>query len=317
MKILVTGGAGFIGSHLVDKLIKKNQKVIVVDNLSQGKIQNIENHFELKNFEFIKEDFSSNKIDKFLTDVDIVYHVAAYPEVRTGFDNPRLAFNENILKTFELLEKIRKFKIKKLVFTSSSVVYGDADIIPTPEEYSPLQPVSMYGSTKLACENLISSYSNMYNIKATILRFANVIGKRSNHGIIWDFIHKVKNNKNKLEILGDGKQIKSYIHVDDCINGIILAEEKSNNLINIFNIGNEDWINSLDIGKIVCDSLNLNHNIIEFVGGTSDGRGWIGDIKKMRLDIKKIRDYGWTPNYNSVEAVKKTSKELINEIYEK
>jgi len=313
-KILVTGGAGFIGSHLVDKLIAEGRNVVVIDNLSQGKIENIEKHIKLKNFKFYKEDIDSKNNLKYLDNVETVFHIAAYPEVRTGFENPSFSFEENIQKTFQLLETIRNSNVTKIVFTSSSVVYGEPNIIPTPENYGPLNPISIYGGTKLACEGLISSYCSTYGINAIIFRFANVIGSRSQHGVIWDFIHKIKKNNKKLEILGDGKQTKSYIHINDCIEGLLISEKEINENIQIFNLGNNDWIDVVSIAKIVCKQMNVNESIIEFSGGTNDGRGWVGDVKKMRLDIAKIKKEGWVPSQNSKESVEKACSEIITEL---
>ena len=313
-KILVTGGAGFIGSHLVDKLIENKKHVIVIDNLSQGKIKNIQKHIGLENFEFHNEDISSKNNLKYLENVNTVYHLAAYPEVRTGFDNPSLAFEENILKTFQLLEMIRVSNVEKIIFTSSSVVYGDSSIIPTPENFGPLKPISIYGGSKLACEGIISSYCNTYGIKGIIFRFANVIGSRSEHGVIWDFIHKIKENNEKLQVLGDGKQTKSYIHVNDCIEGLLISGNKTSENIQIFNLSNEDWIDVISIAKIVCKLMNVDDSIIELSGGTKDGRGWVGDVKKMRLGIDKIKSEGWDLSLNSEKAVKKACSEIISNL---
>jgi len=313
-KILVTGGAGFIGSHLVDRLVKEKKNVIVIDNLSHGKIKNIQKHLKLKNFEFYKNDITSTKNLEHLKNVKTVFHIAAYPEVRTGVDNPSFAYKENVSKTFQLLEMIRKSNVKKIIFTSSSVVYGEPNIIPTPEKYGPLNPISIYGGSKLACEGLISSYCNTYRIKAVMFRFANVIGSRSTHGVIWDFIHKLKKNQNKLEILGNGKQTKSYIHIKDCIDGLLISEKNNNQNVEIYNLSNKDWIDVMSIAKIVCKTMKVDKSVIKLSGGTKDGRGWIGDVKKMRLDIKKIKKEGWIPSINSKKSVEKACIETIADL---
>lgn len=211
-----------------------------------------------------------------------------------------------------LLEQIRKSNVKKIVFASSSVVYGDAKKIPTSEEYGPLLPISPYGGSKLACEGLISAYCHNYGIQGIILRFANVIGSRSKHGVIWDFINKLHQNKKKLEILGDGTQTKSYIHISDCVDGFLKAAD-SKNPVDVFNIGNNDRTSVTDIANIVIDKMNLKNVKIITKGGTFDGRGWPGDVKKMHLDIKKLKRTGWEPKLNSNSAIKKASLELINE----
>lgn len=313
-KILITGGAGFIGSHLAEILVKNENKVIVLDNLSSGLKSNLEICNNNKNFKLVIEDIKNiKKKSLILNEIKTVFHIAAYPEVRTGYETPELAYDQNIKNTFIMLESVRKSDVDKFVFASSSVVYGEPEILPTPEDYGPLLPISVYGGSKLACEGLVSSYCHTYGIKGTIVRFANVIGARSRHGVIWDFIKKLENNQKELEILGDGKQVKSYIHVDDCINAILFCVENSKNQVDVFNIGNKDQMNVLDIGSVVCKSLGLENVQISTKGGTKDGRGWIGDIKNMQLDISKVTSLGWNPKLNSKQSVEKAAKEIINE----
>jgi len=305
---IVTGGAGFIGSHIAEKLISMGEKVTVIDNLSSGTKENLERCQDQKLFNFIKADLNKDEIN--FEDIKNVFHLAAYPEVSTGFDNPGLAYRENVENTFKLLELIRKSDVEKFVFSSSSVVYGEPKEIPTPETYGPLLPISAYGGSKLSCEGLIASYCSNYGIKCSIVRFANVIGSRSNHGIIWDFIHKLLKDNNELKILGDGTQSKSYIHVDDCVEGILVSLEKSQKNIDVFNIGNNDKVDVMTIAKIICNRLSLENVKFSTTGGTLDGRGWVGDVKQMQLDISKLKELGWTPKLSSLEAVELASKEI-------
>jgi len=313
--IIITGGAGFIGSHITEKMISLGEKVTVIDNLSSGRLQNLEQCKDNRLFDLIKADLNTDQIR--LDDIKTIFHMAAYPEVSTGFENPILAYKENVENTFKLLELIRKSNVENLVFSSSSVVYGEPKNIPTSESYGPLLPISAYGGSKLACEGLISSYCNNYGINASIVRFANVIGSRSNHGIIWDFLHKLLKNNKKLEILGDGTQSKSYIHINDCVNGILVSLENSKEKIDVFNIGNNDKVDVKTIAKVVCNTLSLSDVKIEMTGGTSDGRGWIGDVKQMLLDVSKLENLGWISKLSSLEAVKLSSKEILMEIQNK
>jgi UDP-glucose 4-epimerase len=314
-KILVTGGAGFIGSHLVNYLSEKKCDITIIDNLSAGNYENIANVIKNDKINFIENDLSNYKNNELhLDEISTVFHLAAYPEVRTGHSNPELAYKENIENTYVLLEKIRKSNVKKIIFASSSVVYGEPEFIPTPENYGPLLPISPYGGSKLACEGLISAYCNNYGIQGIILRLANVIGSRSRHGVIWDFLNKLRNDKNKLEILGDGKQTKSYVHVKDCIDAFVFSLLNSEKKMNVMNIGNNDQIEVKDIAKIVCDNSNLPNTKLVFSGGTKDGRGWIGDVKEMRLDITKLKQMGWMPKFSSAEAVDLATKELLKEM---
>lgn len=312
---LVTGGAGFIGSYIAEKLTDSGINVKVLDNLVTGKKENLAKCWNKKNFQFYELDLGDlDDNDEFLNDVDIVFHFAADPEVRTGYDKPEDSFNQNICNTFNLLQKIRHSKVKKLIFASSSSVYGDAKILPTPENYSPLLPISHYGASKLACEAMISSFCYNYDIKGIIIRPANVIGVRGRHGLIWDLVHKLKNDNSKLEILGDGKQIKSFIHINDGIDGVFYTISKAKERIEIFNLGSDDCVEIISVAKIVCKNMNLQDVNIYTTGGIDDGRGWKGDIKKSHLDIAKLKNIGWQPKLSSAEAVDLTSREIINEV---
>lgn len=309
---LVTGGAGFIGSHIVDRLVSRDAEVKVFDNLSTGNIMNLSSHIHDNRLCFFKGDLSSlDEMKEVFEDVKTVFHMAAYPEVRTGLENPEIPYNENIRNTFYLLERMRKSNIETLVFASTSTVYGEPEQIPTPEDYGPLMPISAYGASKLACEALISSYCHTYGINGQIFRLANVIGSRSKHGVIWDFIQKLKMNNKKLEILGDGLQSKSYIHVSDCIECFFFCLSKSSSRTEVFNVGNHDKTNVVTIARIVCDIMDLAGVKLVTTGGVDNGRGWVGDVKNMQLDIAKLRRLGWEPRFSSVDAVKLASKEML------
>jgi len=310
-KILVTGGAGFIGSHLVDRLIEKGNKVTVFDNISSGKLQFIEHHLENPDFTLIKGDLLEQEvIEAACRDIDIVCHVAANPDVRLGATDTRAHLEQNILATYNLLEAMRKNSVKEIAFTSTSTVYGEASIMPTPEDYGPLIPISLYGASKLACEALITSYSHTFDMRAWIFRFANIVGPRSTHGITIDFIKKLEKNPNVLEVLGDGKQEKSYLHVSECVDAIIFLIEKSREKVNIFNIGSEDTISATEIGKIVIEEMGLSDVKFVYTGGS---RGWKGDVPKMRLGIEKMKALGWKPVYSSERSVRETARALLGE----
>lgn len=309
MRVLITGGAGFIGSHLVDKLTSRGNEVIVFDNLSSGNLKNLEHLKKNKNFSFINGDLLKIvDIESALKNVSKVYHIAANPEVKIGETDTKIHLEQNIIASYNLLEAIRKNDVKKMIFTSSSTVYGDAKIIPTPENYS-TTPISTYGASKLAVEGMISSFCHTFGMQSVIFRFANVIGKRSNHGVIVDFIKKLKNNSKELEILGDGTQTKSYLYIDDCIDGMLFGEEKANSDFELFNLGSEDKINVKEIANVVANGLELKNVRYSFTGG-HEGRGWKGDVKFMQLSIDKIKKLGWKPKYNSKEAVEKTIDDL-------
>ena len=310
MKALVTGGAGFIGSHLIDALLKKGYDVACIDNFSSGKMEFIEHNIDRINL--IKGDLLNRQdIKKALESVDIVFHLAANPDVRLGVENTRIHFEQNIVATYNLLEEMRIAGVKKIVFTSSSTVYGEAEKIPTPEDYGPLIPISLYGASKLAAEALIAAYCHTFDMEAKIYRFANVVGPRYTHGGIYDLIHKLLKDKTKLEILGDGSQRKSYLYIEDCIDAMFFGM-KSDEQVSIFNIGSEDWINVKRIAEIVSEEMGLRPKFI-FTGGI-DGRGWKGDVKIMRLAIDKLKSMGWKPRYNSEEVVRMTAKWMIEQL---
>ncbi len=307
MKILITGGAGFIGSHLVDKLMRTNNELVVLDNLSSGRKENIGKYFRNKKFKLHKVDLLNDDITKYFSGVDEIWHFAANPIVRITSENTDLHVKQGILVTYKILEAMKKNDVKRIMFASSSTVYGEAKI-PTPESHTTL-PISLYGASKLSCEAIISAYCHTFGFQAWIFRFANVIGPRLSHGIIFDFVNKLKKNEKELEILGDGNQKKSYIFVNDCIEAMLLLKNKSNEKINVFNVGSEDWITVKEIAKIVCDKTNLNPKF-KFTG---TDRGWKGDIPLMLLDISKLKKLGFKPKHNSKEAVIKTVESILEQ----
>jgi UDP-glucose 4-epimerase len=314
MNILVTGGAGFIGSHLVDALMNRRVKVRVLDNLSSGSLRNIERHLNNENFTFIHGDLlNPEDTMRSVSDCEIVWHLAANPEVRVSSMDPEVHYRQNILATYNLLEVLRRRDVKILAFTSTSTVYGEAHQIPTPEDYAPLKPISVYGATKLACEAMISAYAHTYGFRAVIYRLANIVGPRGRHGVIYDFIKKLKKNRSELEVLGDGSQKKSYLYVTDCINAMLLGLEKSKERVDIFNIGSEDQVDVRTIARIVIEEMGLRDVRLNFTGGVNGGRGWIGDVKNMLLDVRKIKSLGWSPSHNSAEAVRLATKSILKE----
>jgi len=315
MTILITGGAGFIGSHLADRIMEQGEDVRVFDNLSAGTKSNIEKWVGDPRFDFVKGDLlEPSEIKAALEGCRVVYHLAANPEVRSWLARPEDHFNQNILGTYNLLEAIREQDaVDLLVFTSTSTVYGEASVIPTPETYAPLKPISNYGASKLAAEALICSYSSLYSFRSVIYRMANVVGPRSGHGVIYDFVEKLKRNPNELEILGDGTQSKSYLFIDDCITGMILGAAHAEATVEILNIGSEDRVSVLEIASIVIEEMGLKDVEVELTGGVDGGRGWKGDVKLMQLDMSRLRAFGWSPLFSSKEAVRLTAISLVKE----
>ena len=314
MRVLITGGAGFIGSHLVDRLMELGHEVRVLDDLSAGSLDNVKRWLENENFEFIKGDMrDSETVKEAVKDVEAIFHLAANPEVRIGAQSPELLYETNVMITYNLLNAVRDSGVKYIIFTSSSTVYGDASLIPTPEDYGPLEPISVYGGAKLAAEALISGYAHTFGFKALIFRLANIIGERSNHGVIYDFINKLRKNPEELQILGDGRQRKSYLHVSDTVEGMLKIFEHFKGdakTVDFYNLGNDDWITVREIAGIVSEEMGLKPRFV-FTGGVDGGRGWKGDVKFMRLAIEKAKATGWRPRLSSYEAVRRTVKELL------
>jgi UDP-glucose 4-epimerase len=312
MRALITGGLGFIGSHLLDRLVSFYDEVTVLDNLHSGLEGETPQSLRNRNMRFILGDCTNpSDVEEAVKDVDVVFHLAANSEVRLELNDPETCFRQNVYATHILLEEVRRSEAKIIVFTSTSTVYGDAEVVPTPENH-PARPISIYGASKLASEALITAYAHTYNKRAIILRLANVVGPRSSHGVIHDFVTKLKKEPRELEILGDGTQTKSYLHIEDCIEAILVALIKSEGKFNVLNVGSEDQIPVGDVAEIVVEEMGLKDVNFNFTGGVDGGRGWRGDVKNMLLDVENLKSIGWRPKYSSGEAVRKTVKALVN-----
>ena len=310
MKAFVTGGAGFIGSHLVDKLIQRGDKVTVYDNLSSGETKYIKHHLDNPSFKFIEADLLDLKtVKKEIKNHDVVFHIAANPYVRLGEKQTRLDLEQGTIATYNILESMRLNNIKKIVFSSSSVVYAETPNIDIPETYGPTLPISLYGAGKLGGEGLISSFCGTFGFQAWIYRFANVVGTRGTHGVIVDFIAKLKKNPRELEILGDGHQQKPYLYVTELVDGILFGFEHSNEQINLFNLGVDSNTTVTRIAEMVVEEMKLKNVKFKYTGGK---RGWAGDVPCFQLSTQKMRKLGWQASLSSDEAVKKAIREILD-----
>ena len=308
-KVIVTGCAGFIGSTLVDKLLDLNYHIIGIDNLSTGQKTFLKSAFTNKNFKFFRCDILNlNRLKKIFKNSNIVFHFAANADVRYGYKHPYKDLEQNTIGTYNVLESMRKNNINKIVFCSTGSVYGEAKKFPTPEhDKFPLQ-TSFYGASKLAGESLIQAYCESFGFKSWIFRFVSILGNRYTHGHVYDFCKQLFKNPKYLKSLGNGNQKKSYLHVDDCINAILVAIKKTKNKVNIFNLGTNEYINVKQSIKIICNLLQVKPKVF-FSGGK---RGWIGDSPFIFLNNKKISSLGWKPKLTIKESIEETVRYLIN-----
>lgn len=310
MEYFVTGGAGFIGSFVVDRLAKRNG-ITVYDNLSTGKEEFISHHYNNKYFRFVRADLLDfDTLTKEMRGHKSVWHIAANPDIRKGTESTRVDLEQNTLATYNTLEAARRNDIKTFVFSSTSTVYGMAKVMPTPEDAGPCLPISLYGASKLACEGLVSAYAELYGIKSWIYRFANIVGHRSTHGILFDLVEKLNKNPKVLEVLGDGKQRKSYMLVDECIDGMMFGFKNSREKLNYFNLGAEDQISVKRIVDILVEETRLKDVKVKYTGGKS---GWKGDVPKFLLSTKKMARLGWKPKHTSEEAVREAARIVVRE----
>ena len=312
MRVLVTGGAGFIGSFLTERLVDEGFGVVVIDNLSSGDLSRLGRVID--RVRFVRDDLKNPGNPDVFRGVDAVFHLAANPEVRVSVTEPSVHFNENVVATFNVLELSRKYNVKSIVYASSSTVYGDARILPTPEDH-PIQPISVYGAAKAAGEVLCSTYARLYGMTCVSLRYANVVGPRLRHGVVHDLLMKLKNNPNELEVLGDGTQEKSYIYITDAVDATISAwEHAGEGGVYVYNVGNWDTISVREIVNVILEVSGLSPRVT-YKPATPDGRGWLGDVKKMWLSIDRIvKEVGWKPSVNSKGSIRLTAEALCREL---
>lgn len=310
MKIILTGCAGFIGSNLLDYCLNKGYEVIGLDNLSTGKVSHIKNHFGNPNFVFHNIDLKDKDRLSSISckNVDLVIHLAANADVRFGLHHPSKDLEENTIVTFNVLEFARNNNIKHFAFSSTGSIYGEPELIPTPENAPfPLQ-TSLYGASKLACEGLIQAYAEGYGMRAFIFRFVSIMGPRYSHGHVYDFYKQLLHDPSRLHLLGDGNQRKSYLHVADCICAIFTVIEKAKENINIYNLGVDDTCTVMQSANWIADHLSLTP-VFTFEGGQ---RGWVGDNPYIHLSVEKLKSLGWVNQYSIEESVKDTVKYLEN-----
>ncbi len=312
MKYLIVGGAGFIGSFCVDYLLmqESTELVRVYDNFSSGKKWFLEQHLNDKKLQIVSKDIYDDDIFSATHDIDVTYLFAANPDIAKAITEPDIDFRQGTFLTQIVLESMRKSGCKRLIYASGSGVYGDVGDIIADELYSPMQPISTYGASKLSCEVLICSYSFMFNMKASVFRFGNVVGGRQTHGVAYDFIRALKRDSTVLSILGDGSQSKPYIHISDVVDAIHLVQKFQISNFEVFNVAPNDYSTVTEIAMMVLEELKITKSSCQFIYG-GGVRGWKGDVPIVRLNTNKIRSLGWNNSLSSSEAIKKSIVEMI------
>lgn len=306
-RVLVTGGAGFIGSHLVDRLLRERCTVTVLDNLSTGQTEFLQNAWEHPEFRLVRADLlDRNAVCEAMRDQDMVFHLAANADVRFGTQHPRRDLEQNTIATHNVLEAMRAMGVQRIAFSSTGSVYGEPNVFPTPEDCPFPTQTSLYGASKAAAEGLLTAYSAGFGFAVTIFRFVSILGERYTHGHVFDFFKKLRANPEAIEVLGNGRQRKSYLYVDDCVDAIIRASATPAENVRIFNLGSEEYCTVDDSLGWICEHLGVNPRR-EYTGGE---RGWIGDSPFIFLDCKRIRQLGWTPRVSIRDAVVRTLRYL-------
>lgn len=311
LNILVTGGAGFIGSHLCDRLLAGGSKVTAVDDLSLGRMENLGKAGQHPKFTFIRGDILAPEILESIFaegKFDSVFHLAANSDIQRGGEETDRDLNLTFLTTFRVLDAMRKYGVRDLVFASSSAIYGEVEE-EIGEDHGPLRPVSFYGAAKNAAESYISAFVHQFDMRSWIFRFPNVAGSRLTHGVVHDFIKQLRTKPDHLTILGDGEQLKPFLHVEDLIDAMLLARSRLTEPINCLNIAAETRTSVRRIAEIVIEEMGLKNVSLHFTGGTG---GWKGDIPRYSYDLTRIKSLGWTPRHTSDEAIRLAVRQSLN-----
>jgi UDP-glucose 4-epimerase len=300
MNVLVTGCAGFIGSNLADRLLADGHRVVGIDNFSSGQRRFLERALTNQNFRLVEADLlEPQTYESAFLNIDAVFHLAANADVRFGIDHPRRDLEQNTIVTYNVLEAMRAHHVGQILFSSTGSVYGEAIVIPTPEDGPFPVQTSLYGASKVAGEGLIAAYCEGFGFRSWIFRFVSILGERYTHGHVFDFYRQLQADPNRLHVLGNGRQRKSYLYVQDCIDAILLSWEKAKEKVNVFNLGSDSYCEVNDSIGWISDALNLRPSL-DYSGGE---RGWVGDNPFIFLDTGKIRSLGWLPKHSIQEGV--------------
>ena len=312
MKILVTGAAGFIASNLIPRLLARGDEVYGVDNFFLGKHAYVVKHdrFHFHEFDLLDLDRLVKLFES--AEPDLVWHLAANSDISYGTKYTDFDLKGGTLATYNILEGMRRTGAKEIVFSSSGAVYGEPAIMPTPENYGPILPISLYAASKVACEGLITAFTHNYDMRCWIFRFGNIVGPNPTHGVIHDFVLRLRENPRELVVLGDGTQSKPYVYVDDCIEGMEFGYRNAHDSMNYYNLAVDDQTSVTEIAEWTIEAMGIKRQSIN-VKYTGGPRGWKGDVAQVKLDTKRMRQLGWRPKLSSKESVKRTIKDIVEQ----
>ena len=312
MKILVTGAAGFIASNLIPRLLERGDDVAGIDNFFLGKRAYVHEHpsFQFHEFDLLDLDRLVALMESFRP--DRIWHLAANSDISYGTKYTDFDLKGGTLVTYNVLEAMRRTDVKEIVFSSSGAVYGEPTVMPTPEDYGPILPISLYAASKVACESLITAYAHNYDIRAWIYRFGNIVGPNPTHGVIHDFVLRLRDDPTKLVVLGDGTQAKPYVYVEDCLNGMEFGIEHASEHVNVHNLAVDDQTSVREITDWTIEAMGIDRNAINVQYGDSP-RGWRGDVPQVKLDTRRMTGLGWRPHRSSREAVQQAIFDTVEQ----
>jgi UDP-glucose 4-epimerase len=315
LKILVTGSAGFIATNLIPRLLRNGDEVFGIDNFFLGKREYLAPLLEHPQFHFHEFDLLDlDRLAALVAEVkpDRVWHLCANSDISYGTKYTDFDLKGGTLVTYNVLESMRRADVKEIIFSSSGAVYGEPTVMPTPEDYGPMLPISLYAASKLACEGLITAYAHNYDIRSWIFRFGNIVGPNPTHGVIHDFVLRLKDDPTYLKILGDGTQAKPYVHVEDCLDGMMFGHATARAMVNYYNLAVTDQTSVNEIKEWTFAAMGLDPKDVkvEYTGGS---RGWRGDVAQVKLDTRKMTALGWTPKMSSAESTKRAIRETVEQ----
>jgi UDP-glucose 4-epimerase len=312
VKILVTGAAGFIASNLMPRLLGRGDEVAGIDNFFLGKRAYVAQHprFTFHEFDLLDLDALVHLMETFAP--DRIWHLAANSDISYGTKYTDFDLKGGTLVTYNVLEAMRRTGVKEIVFSSSGAVYGEPTVMPTPEDYGPILPVSLYAASKVACETLITAYAHNYDIRAWIYRFGNIVGPNPTHGVIHDFVLRLREEPTKLTVLGNGTQAKPYVHVEDCLDGMEYGIANAPGHVNVYNLAVDDQTSVREITDWTIEAMGIDRGAIDVQYGDSP-RGWRGDVPQVKLDTRRMTALGFKPRLSSREAVQRCIRETVEQ----